>query len=94
MIVAQNGYNRKLNKNNKCGIKGIHWDQSRDLWFAQIQVNGKPIFVGRFKNIKDAELAIRSKREQVHGDFANHGLFLDIPNFLRTKQREMFDDQL
>lgn len=42
---------------SKC--KGISWDSSRNKWKASIYHNGKIVYLGRFKNEKDACSAYR-----------------------------------
>jgi len=70
---AQNQYNRKLNKNNTSGVKGVFWDKKRDMWNAQIVRNGKKIYLGLFKSIERAAAAMKAARSEYHGEFVNHG---------------------
>lgn len=44
-------------KNNTSGYKGVHWHKDRKKWVAQIGVNRKSKFLGRFTNIEDATKA-------------------------------------
>ncbi|TCD25011.1 Pathogenesis-related transcriptional factor and ERF protein [Lelliottia amnigena] len=68
-----NQLNMPLRSNNTSGVKGVNWDKQRKRWRARVVVNGKYFTAGHFKEIADAELAIRNLRERVHGEFANHG---------------------
>lgn len=63
-----NNRNRCLSSNNTSGHMGVHWDQSRGKWCAQI--NGKHL--GRFKNLADAAAA-RKAADVEYGYHANHG---------------------
>ncbi len=67
---SENMRNRKKNKNSTSGIKGVTWDKESKSWRAQIQVNGKKVNVGRFKNLKDATRAHKKVAKKVHGKFA------------------------
>jgi len=70
----QNCHNQKRRSSNTSGIKGVSWHKKSNKWQAQICNNGNNISVGIFKNIIDAENALRSKRIELHGEFANNGL--------------------
>ncbi|ARK33948.1 AP2/ERF family transcription factor [Lactiplantibacillus plantarum] len=54
---------RKINKNNKSGIRGVSWDSSRSKWEAKITFKQKTIHLGRFDNKKDA-INARKKAEK------------------------------
>jgi hypothetical protein len=68
----QNSFNSRISKNNTSGIKGVSWDKSRDKWQAKCTLNRKTIHLGRFDSIEQADLALRSWREQNHGQFARN----------------------
>ena len=62
--------NRKLNKNNTSGHKGVMW-HSRDLvWQAQITVNKKKIHLGQFTNLSDAIKARVDAEKKYFGQFS------------------------
>lgn len=71
---SENQCNRRKPSSNSSGIKGIHWNSHYKKWHATIEVNGKRFDIGRFSDIKKAKSAIRTARNKLHGDFANHGL--------------------
>jgi hypothetical protein len=53
----------KLNwipSDNTTGIKGVVWHKSRKKWQAQIQINKKHMFLGRFDSFEDA---IKARKE-------------------------------
>ena len=54
---------RKINKNNKSGIRGVSWDSSRSKWAACITFKRKTIHLGRFDNKMDA-INARNKAEK------------------------------
>lgn len=63
--VAQNSQNRyKAQKNNPHGNLGLTYDKVKKLWRARIGLNGKRIYIGKFKTQEAAyEAYIASKRE-------------------------------
>lgn len=69
-----NQLNMPLRSNNTSGVKGVNWDKQRKRWRSRVIINGKYFTAGYFKEIKDAEVAIRALRERVHGEFTNHGV--------------------
>jgi hypothetical protein len=70
---AENGYNSKLSKVNTSGIKGVSWHKATQKWQVVMKANGKQIWLGCYSDIKDAEAAAKKNREQLHGEFTNHG---------------------
>lgn len=49
---------------NKSGVLGIHWDNSRRKWLAQIRIDDTPKFLGRFDTIEEATRARRQAELQ------------------------------
>jgi hypothetical protein len=66
----QNFGNQNKYSNNKSGIKGVCWDKDACKWLAQIQINNKKIKLGRYINIKDAELAYKEAAIKYFGEFS------------------------
>ena len=54
---ANNLRNGTLRNNNKTGIKGVHFDKSRNKYHASIKVNYKSIYLGRYDSLEEAEKA-------------------------------------
>ena len=69
---SQNKSNRGIMRNNTSGVKGVNWQKNAKKWCASCQVNKKRVRLGYFENIEDAEKAVKSAREQLHGQFARH----------------------
>lgn len=67
-----NGRNRPLNKNNTTGFNGVSFIKREGVFRASIRVNGKPIILGRFKDIEDA-IASRKDANIKYGFHENHG---------------------
>jgi len=67
---SQNACNRKITSKNKSGSKGVFFHSQSQIWEAGIKINGKKIYLGRFKNKDDAINARVLNTEKYHGDFA------------------------
>lgn len=49
-----NRQNSKISSNNKSGYRGVHYRPDRDLWCAQIKVNGVRFRLGSSHNVIEA----------------------------------------
>jgi len=65
--------NATISTNNRSGVKGVSWNKKKKHWRANVMAFGKNYFLGCFEYIEDAELAVISKRVDLHGEFANNG---------------------
>jgi len=68
---GQNVRNCIVKASNTSGIKGLSWHKT-GRWYATISLDG----VKHYLYTKDKQEAIdwlKSKREELHGEFANHG---------------------
>lgn len=54
VTIEQNNRNKSKQHNNKSGVIGIHWDDKKNGWIAQISVNNKKKHIGIFANKEDA----------------------------------------
>jgi hypothetical protein len=70
---SQNMHNTRRRKNNTSGVKGVTFHPQTGKWRARINACKKCIEVGLFETIEEAQLAISSARESIHGAFTNHG---------------------
>lgn len=68
----QNQQNAKIRSDNKTGYKGVFWYKKYNKWNAMCQVNKKRHNLGYFDTIDEAANAVKSFREQHHGEFARH----------------------
>ena len=73
VTASQNQHNRKLNSNNTSGYKGVYWAKQTKKWRAEIETSGERVHLGYFDNVEEAAEVLRKAREELHGDFANHG---------------------
>ena len=69
---SENRCNVKKSKNNTSGEKGVVWSKKENKWVVRISKSGVRYFVGKFKDFESAKSAIRIKRKELHGDFANN----------------------
>jgi hypothetical protein len=61
-----NQQNQKgLKKNNKSGIRGVHWNKRGKTWEARVKVNQKIVFNKCFKDIHEAETAVKKARARL-----------------------------
>ena len=59
--------NQRIQRNNSSGVKGVSWDKSKGKWTAQISVNYKNIYIGRFSSLQEAALARKRAEEKYWG---------------------------
>ena len=57
--------NRRIQSNNKSGVRGVHWNKKLGKWQAQIKIEGKFKHLGVFKELKDAA--------EARSDYENKG---------------------
>lgn len=67
----QNGMNRSKTKNKKTSkYKGVCWDKGRKYWKAEIKLNQKNMFIGRFMIEREAAKAYNNKAVELFGEYA------------------------
>lgn len=65
-----NSKNRKLNKNNISGFKGVAWDKKHKRWWVHIKTNGNQKHLGYFDDTVQAAHAYDEAAKKYHGEFA------------------------
>ncbi len=68
--TSQNQGNKKANRNNTSGFKGVAFEADRGKWKAHICVNRKKINLGRFDTPEEAHAAYIQAAEKHFGEFA------------------------
>lgn len=69
--ISQNGINRPRQSNNTSGYKGVYWNKGISMWMARIYVRGKMVYLGVYKEIKEAAKAYKKASDELHGIFIN-----------------------
>lgn len=67
---SENLINQKVRKDNKSGLKGVHWNSKEKRWKAQLKVNGCYKYLGQFKTKEEAHAAYCEGAKRFHGEFA------------------------
>lgn len=67
---SQNSINRKLQKNNTSGYRGVHWFKITKKWKAKITCNKKRIYLGYYKSKIEAAKAYNKAAKKYFGEFA------------------------
>jgi hypothetical protein len=67
---SQNCMNTRLRSDSTSGIKGVHWNNTKQMWRGVVIVDGKHYYVGYFKNKNDAGSEVAKLREKLHGEYA------------------------
>jgi hypothetical protein len=63
---ALNSQNRKTNRNNTSGVPGVNFIKLEKAWMARIMLDGKSIFVGKFKTLEAASTARAEAKLKYH----------------------------
>lgn len=71
VTASENMMNQYKQKRKKSSIyKGVCFDKKKNLWESYIHKNNKKIFLGYFKNQKDAAIAYNEKAKILYGKYA------------------------
>jgi len=68
---TQNIYNRKVQRNNTSGVKGVSWHAQREKWRAYTSKDYKQFSHGLYDDIEEAVAAVREAQAKLHGEFVN-----------------------
>lgn len=69
--ASQNMQNRKMQKNNTSGYRGVHRHKKSGKFQATIYVNNKPIYLGTYNTPEKAYAVYCEAAIKYHGEFAN-----------------------
>lgn len=70
---SQNKVNRRIQKNNTSGFKGVYWDTQKNKWKSILKVSGKPKHLGFFLTKEEARDAFFVAQKEAFGDFVYIG---------------------
>lgn len=68
--LKENVRNRKRDKDNKSGYKGVSWVEISKKWRARITYEGKQIQLGYYEDKRDAAQAYNKAALKYYGEFA------------------------
>lgn len=63
---SENKQNRSMQRNNKSGYRGVHWNGRDRRWHAQIQLDGKRHHLGSYQSSEDAYAAYCAAASELH----------------------------
>jgi AP2 domain len=66
----ENMWNRRQQRNNTSGHRGISRHKTRGKWQAQISYLGTIFYLGQYDDFSEAVAAYHEKRAKLHGNFA------------------------
>lgn len=69
----ENGGNRRISKNNKCGYKGVMQQKGSNKFKAQITFGGKVQYLGYYYSPEEAHEMYCRVAKVLFGDFYNNG---------------------
>lgn len=81
---TQNGANRRIQKNNTSGFKGVTWAKKQKKWRAQIRFDQINRHIGYFDSKSEAAKAYDAKARELFGEFARL-------NFPHEEERSCLD---
>lgn len=67
---SQNNMNAKIRADNRSGVKGVTFDKRRGKWSAEIRVNNRKIFLGRFDTIDEAAEKRKHAESEMFGEYS------------------------
>lgn len=67
---SENMRNRKLQKNNTTGYKGVWFNKKRKRYIATIKINGQSRTIKSAETAQEAAEAYNDKAIEIYGDFA------------------------
>lgn len=63
--ATEQGWNKRVPRNNKVGVSGVHWYKSTNRWRVTITVNKKHISLGYYVNLDEA-IKVRKEAEKLY----------------------------
>lgn len=76
---SQNNTNMRLKSSNTSGVTGVSYDKSRNKWQANIQVDGRGHYLGRYDSFEDAVAARKAAEEKYFGEYSYDNSIAAVP---------------
>lgn len=70
-----NNHNSKMRKDNKSGVRGVHYDKKHNKYVAQIKHQKVTYRLGRYKTLEEAAKAVADKRKELGIEVSDECLF-------------------
>lgn len=70
VTIQQSNLNKRMQRGNTCGFKGVWQDKGKKKWRARIKLNGKRYNLGGFNTKEMAYAAYCVAAKRLHGEFA------------------------
>lgn len=89
----QNLLNRGKTIKNKSGFKGVYWDSRQKRWNANLNYNGKSIYLGCSKHVLEAAYIVNKAISKHHKKFAHLNKFTpeqekELKEWLKNKKTQ------
>jgi hypothetical protein len=68
---SENAKNKRKQRNNISGFKGVSFNKKMNRWKGQLEINGKSIYLGFYTDPIDAAKAYDEAARKYYGNFAN-----------------------
>jgi hypothetical protein len=69
VTASQNQHNKRMQKNNTSGFKGVHWHIRKRRWVARINLDNTKRHLGYFDTAEAAHAAYCVASKALHGEF-------------------------
>lgn len=69
--LSENIRNSKIRKDNTSGYKGVGWNDTVNMWVAQIGFEGRLRYIGKYDSKIEAAKAYNNASKKLHGEFSN-----------------------
>ena len=70
ITISNNCKNGKLRKNNKSGVKNVHWYKRDAKWSVDLKINKKLKNFGKYNDLELAELVAQEARKLYYGAYS------------------------
>ena len=68
---SQNGHNCGLRRDNTTGIKGVSYSKRDKVFQGKTKIEGQEVYCGSFDNAAEAGAAVKARRKELMGEFAD-----------------------